>query len=243
MEKITIILKRLGLHKTEITTYLHLVTHGEQSVSDISRALDIHRPLIYKALHQLTERGIVGTTIKGKQKKFIGEDPAKLRSIVKELTIDLEESLPDIEDLYIPHGTKPAIKYFEGRKGIASVFMDVVTSLKKGETFFRYTSEKDLDRVNSYLPRDYRKIRDEKNLERLVISNPISGSKKKPRLDRFIKFVGADNDNLFQQNAIQLMYGNKVAFIDLNSETSLIIENNTLAEFQKAIFKMLYKKL
>jgi sugar-specific transcriptional regulator TrmB len=243
MQKITILLERLGLGKTEIATYIYLVQHGEHSISDISRSLSIHRPLIYKALEELQEKGIASITFKGKQKRYIAENPAKLRTIVKDLTVDLEEALPDLEDLYVPRSSKPAIKYFEGRKGITAVFADVVTSLKKGETFYRYTSEKDLDKVNSYLPKDYRKIRDEKKLERLVISNPISGSKKKARLDRFIKFIGTDDVTLFQQNAIQLIYGNKIALIDLNSESSLIIENQTLADFQKAIFKMLYKKL
>lgn len=39
------------------------------------------------------------------------------------------------------------------------------------------------------------------------------------------------------------MYGDKVAFIDYNSETVLLIENPKIAEFQKALFKSLYKRL
>ena len=34
-----------------------------------------------------------------------------------------------------------------------------------------------------------------------------------------------------------------LAFIDYNSETAMIIENNVIADFQKHIFKSFYKKL
>jgi len=49
--------------------------------------------------------------------------------------------------------------------------------------------------------------------------------------------------SLFDQNIIQLVYGDRVSFIDLNTERVLIIENKALADFQKVIFKQLYDKL
>jgi hypothetical protein len=39
------------------------------------------------------------------------------------------------------------------------------------------------------------------------------------------------------------IYANKVWFIDFNTETSIIIENKQIAEFQKKLFKLLYKSL
>lgn len=79
-------------------------------------------------------------------------------------------------------------------------------------------------------------------LERMVISNPVSGKRKNPRLERFIKFILPEND-LFIQNIIELIYEDRVAFIDLNKEEGLVIENASLADFQKVIFRQLYKKL
>ncbi|MDP3771421.1 MAG: hypothetical protein Q8R16_03925, partial [bacterium] len=49
--------------------------------------------------------------------------------------------------------------------------------------------------------------------------------------------------NLFQYDVVQLIYANKVAFMDYNTETALIIENSAVAEFQKNMFKLLYDKL
>ena len=240
--KIENLLKRLGFSETEILVYLDLSENGSKSVMDISRSQNIFRPAIYKALTQLKERGLLIEEYIGKRKHYSIQDPKELRDIVKDISIDLEETLPDIEDLYSKQDQESTIKILEGKKGIGFVFSDVVNSLGKGDTFFRYTSEKDLDKVNSFLPKDYREKRDAKHLERLMISNAKSGNQKKPRLERFIKYIPQENEQ-FDQNIIQLIYGDKVAIIDLNSETSFIFKNKLLADFQKTIFKALYKKL
>ena len=134
------------------------------------------------------------------------------------------------------------IRFLYGPSGIRTAFDDVITHCTKGETFFRYTSEQDLAKVNSYLARDYRIRRDKKKLERMVISNNASGSQKKSRLERFIRYIPAETDQ-FEQNIIQLVYGKRIAIIDLNKEEVVIIENQQLADFQKTIFKVLYGQL
>ena len=63
-----------------------------------------------------------------------------------------------------------------------------------------------------------------------------------PRLERSVKFV-PKNYGLFDYDITEILYGDKIAFIDYNTETGLIIENPVIAEFQKKIFKLLYDKL
>ena len=134
------------------------------------------------------------------------------------------------------------MRILTGSAGVRMAFDDVVTHTPRGETFYRYTSEKDLARADSYLSRTYRNVRDSKKLERLVISNPRSGKQKRPRLERFIKYIPEEFDH-FDQDIIQITYGKRIALIDLNVEQAIIVENASLADFQKVIFKMLYRKL
>ncbi|MDR3558263.1 MAG: hypothetical protein P4L61_01900 [Candidatus Pacebacteria bacterium] len=47
----------------------------------------------------------------------------------------------------------------------------------------------------------------------------------------------------FEHNVTEVIYGDKVAFIDYGSEIAMIIESKKIAEFQKHIFRMFYKKL
>jgi hypothetical protein len=117
-----------------------------------------------------------------------------------------------------------------------------VASLKHGEVFYRYSTASDLRRANSYLPHDYRMRRDAKQLERYLITSETQARDKQSRLERAIKTVPAKYD-LFDQNVTQIIYGNKVALIDYNTETALVIENSKIAEFQRKLFMLLYKKL
>ena len=47
----------------------------------------------------------------------------------------------------------------------------------------------------------------------------------------------------FEYNVSQFIYNDKVAVIDLEKEKAFIIQNKEYAEFQKAIFKTLFRKL
>ncbi len=241
MKKINDTLKNLGLEKQESIIYLGLLENGPLSVSAISKKLGLYRPAIYKALGNLNQKGLVTLALKKKGKLYVAESPKKLKELLQSFSGDLESAIRQLEQTQNT-SQQPAIKLLEGKEGIRAVYNDIVETLPRKGKFYRYTSEKDLDEVNSYLPKSYRQRRDAKQLERLVISNPISGQRKKPRLERFIKFIPPEYDR-FDQNIIQLIYGDKVAIIDLNSKSSLIIQNKPLADFQEKVFRLLYKKL
>jgi sugar-specific transcriptional regulator TrmB len=232
---------RLGLPKHADAIFGLLRRKGPLSATEICRETKLHRPTVYRALSSLTDRHFVFETELGKRRSY---HAANYRLIMQAFTKTCgsitkkiaEKSAAD--ELY----ALKEIRFLEGKKGIRAAFDDVVTHLKRGETFYRYTSEKDLDAVNSYLSKDYRALRDRKKLERMVISNPVSGMRKRPRLERFVKFIPPQVD-LFDQDIIQLVYGDRISIIDLNKERVLIIENQALAEFQKVIFRQLYDKL
>src|SRR3989338_2067211 len=236
------LLKNLGLKRQEILVYLGLLEYGPLSVSDISKKTGLYRPAIYSALATLTKRGLVSVSLKKKHKFYVAESPKKLRELLNAFSGNLDASIKELEEKYKTRSSQPQIRVLEGVEGIRAVFNDVVETLHKKDVFYRYNSEVDLDEVNKYLPQSYREKRDAKQLERLVISNYVSGRKKKPRLERAIKFMPLRSEE-FEQNVIQLIYGTKVAVIDLNTKTSLIIENTALADFQAKIFRLLYKKI
>lgn len=243
LDKIKDLLNKLGLSDAEVSVYLYLLERGSPlSVSDMAKGISSFRPIVYKALGLLLDRGMVTATVKGKRKLYLAEHPEKIRAMLKDVSIDIEETLPDLEDIYRAPKDKPTIKFLEGKKGITFVYTDIVDSLKRGDAFYRYTSSVDLDKAKKYLPKDYREKRDNKNIERYVIRSKSTESDIKPDLNRNTKVVPSDFD-LFDQNIIQLIYGSKVAIIDLNTETSFIIDNEKFADFQKKIFKLLYSKL
>lgn len=236
-----VIFKRLGLPKHADTIYELLHRQGPMLPSAICKAAKLHRPTVYRALAALQQLHLVFATKLGQRSMYHAANPRVIAMMFAETSAKIADELTSkaaADDVY----RSKEIRYLSGFAGIQAAFDDVIMHTKRGETFYRYTSEKDLDAVNRYLSKDYRILRDKKKLERMVISNPISGTQKKPRLERFVKFI-PPNVNLFDQNIIQLVYGDRVSLIDLNTERVLIIENSALAEFQKVIFRQLYDKL
>jgi hypothetical protein len=117
-----------------------------------------------------------------------------------------------------------------------------VDSLPKGSVFYRVSAESDVERANSYLPKDYREKRDRKSLERYVIMSAKTAASKTPRLERELAVVPEGTDG-FDQDVSMTVYGDKVAFIDFANESSIVIENPLIAEFQKQLFLLAYRNL
>lgn len=238
---IELIFRRIGLAKHAHSVYETLRKEGPLLAAEIARSAGIHRPAVYAGLEDLIRNRFVVSVTTGKRIRYRAMNPGrilkKFSEISMEVTKTVLEALPQKEASSLDN-----IRFLSGQDGIRATFDDVIDHTPRGETFYRYTSEKDLGTVNSYLSSDYRTRRDQKRLERLVISNPKSGLQKRSRLERFVKYI-LPKDTLFEQNIIQVIYGERVAFIDLNTEQCIIIENRALADFQKIIFQQLYRKL
>ncbi len=76
----------------------------------------------------------------------------------------------------------------------------------------------------------------------MVISSSKAAIPKQKRLERDILIIPKEYDE-FNQDVTMTIYGDKVAFIDFGQENSIIIENPMIADFQKKLFRLLYKKL
>jgi len=235
------IFRRLGMSKHAYSVYEAARKNPGISATGIVSATSAHRPAAYRAIEELIQAKLLIRVRKGKRYGYESLSEKRVIELFSKEIKDAKEVLPQT-NVGAKEVVNSTMKLFHGPEGIRAVFDDVVNHMPRAGTFFRYTSERDLNKVNSYLSPGYRAIRDRKRLERQVISNQVSGSRKKPRLERFIKYIPKEV-GLFDQNIIQLIYGVRTAFIDLNTEECMIIENAALAEFQKVIFKQLYKKL
>lgn len=240
---IEVVLQQIvGLSSKESRVYASLLETGPATVSTIAKQTGLHRPAIYQVLPSLKEKGVVSMFPRGKQKLYAAESPQKLKHLFENFKESFEEVLPELEAKYRTEGRKPVVTFLEGKQGITSVFEDLVTSLKKDDVYYRYTSNKDLIKSDKYLPKNYRKVRDNKQLQRYIINNEKTAKQKKPQLDRSVKVIPQEYD-LFEYDVSQIIYGDKVAFLDFNTETAFVIENAQIAEFQKKIFKLLYDRL
>ncbi|MFZ3232812.1 MAG: helix-turn-helix domain-containing protein [Patescibacteria group bacterium] len=242
MNRYASLLKKLGLSEKESAIYLDLLEHGESSITDVVDRTRVHRPDAYKFIPLLVERGFVTETLRGKRRFFSAESPEAIRSLLENLENDVDALLPDLVGMHSRAERRPSVKFMEGRKAVTYVFSDIVSTLKAGDTFYRVSSERDVDRANSYLPPDYRTRRDKKELERYVIMSAGQSEKKAPRLEREIVTIPPELDE-FSDDVSMIVYGNKVAFIDYNTEASIVIENAFIAGFLGKLFRLLYASM
>jgi sugar-specific transcriptional regulator TrmB len=236
------ILQKIGLSEDESAVYLALLRFGALSISQLSEKTKLYRPSVYKAIPSLEEKGLAHSTKKGKRKLYMATSPEKLSSLLSSLGNDLSRALPDMLAEFNKKEKRPFVIFLDGVAGIRRVYDDIVTTLKKGDTFYRYSSSRSPKKRDYYVSRDYPKKRDEKQLERYVITSEGAGKLKKPKFEKSVKTVPKSFD-LFEYDITQIIYADKIAFVDYNTETAIIIENPVIAQFQQKIFKLLFLKL
>lgn len=237
------LLMNLGLTSNQSKIYLTLIEHPSSSVSEIFQQTGIQRPLIYKEIPKLLHIGLVSESLKGKRRVYVAESPYKLEILFESLKNQFGSALPQLLELYEAKSSKPKIKLLSGISGLKSVYLDLLSSCKKGETFYRYESPENYKKQDKYLPALYfEKVCNKKELQKFVITNELTANQKPRQLERETKIVPAKFDQ-FTYNVTLLIYAHKIAIIDFGSETAYIIESEILASFQKQIFKLLFYKL
>lgn len=236
------ILLKIGLNEREISIYLALIELGPSNISEISKKTGLHRPAIYETLPTLENKNLIALAPKGKRRRYAATPPTKLHNLAETVLHNLDSLIPELQKKMESSKKKPLVTYSEGQEGIANAFEDVVTTLGKGDVYYRYSSRKNVRESGKYLPKNYRETRDKKQLGRFVITNEKNQQEKKPSLDRSLKVVPKEF-GLFEDDITQIIYDDKIAVIDYNTETVITIQNPIIAGFQRKIFKALFEKL
>lgn len=242
--KIETVLHSLGLQKHEITLYLALLELGNATIADLTRHTHLHRPMVYTWLDSLIEKNLAAFSFKGKRKIYFAESPKKLESLIRDLSTGLTDSLPELIGKYEKHeAQKPKIKFFEGKRMITLVYEDVLNTCKRGDVFYRYESPKAFLIQDAILPPAYfERICKNKEIQKFIITNEKTLKTKKPVPERKAKAVPASID-IFDYDITQIIYNNKVAFLDLAASTAWVIESERFAHFQERLFRLLFEKL
>lgn len=238
------ILQNIGLSETESKIYICLLEHGAQNISEIAERSKCNRVQVYAALPRMLEKRLIGESKKGKRKIFFAENPENLENIFYEQKLSFQNTVSFLKEKYEKNMSKPELRIFYTQEALKHIFIDVIQSLEKGETYYRYSSRK-FDYLRGFLPDGYKKMRDQKEIGRMIItSEELKNLKeqKEKKLNREILAIPKKYD-LFDDNIGKIIYANKVAIIDYNTMTSFVIENAKFAEFEKKIFLLLYKLL
>lgn len=233
----------LGLHTEEILIYETLITQGPLSPTELCSHTKLYRPSVYLHLESLRSKDLVSEVPYGKRKKYLANSPKLLKELSTKQEKKILEEVIRLEEIESPSGNTPGIVVRHGRQAIKLIYEEAVMELKKGEMYYRYHSIDTGAWVpGSYVTKKSNRVRNSKDLQRLIITNEENKDRKRNNPNRSIKTVPKKFD-LFKHNVGQLLYGNKTIIIDYNNEVAVIIDSGPIAMFQKAIFKTLFHYL
>ncbi|MBI2096066.1 MAG: hypothetical protein HYT43_00290 [Candidatus Taylorbacteria bacterium] len=235
-------LKRFGLTDLEGKIYVCLVNQGPSLISNIAKSAQIHRPAVYRALTSLQAKNLVSSVQRSKRNYYVAESPARLKETFEQNKNLLESALADLTSAYERRKTRPTVKFFEGKKGIQMVLEDLVSTLDREGVYYRFSSHKSALALEKYLPKDFRQRRETKNLQRYMVTDKLTEWQETPKLNRAHKLLPS-GAGLFKENIAELIYNDKTAIVDFDSESVVLIQNKTIADFQRRIFKTLYELL
>jgi len=232
--------RTIGFSPHEQALYLTLLNTPSLTISELARKAKLHRPIVYKTIATLTKKGILHLKNSNRRKIYEVNHPSLLKQTFLTQSKEGEAEFSELLSLQKVVAI-PEIKIVRGRTSITEIFRDLVNSLGRNDIFYRYSSPPTGKVGDSYLPPDYRLIRDEKELERFVITSGERFRTRKTRLERGMKILPRfDQENL---EATEIIYGDKVAFIDYATETGFVIQHEKFAKFTAVLFMELYKKL
>lgn len=235
------ILWNLWLNKNEVSIYLNLLKNWKENISEVSKNTWISRPAIYSALPYLIESNLINKIIVWKRTYYKAENPENLKRLLWNIKSSFNNALIELKDIHYSGEQKPIIKSLSWKEWIQFVFTDIVNTLDVWSTFYRYSSRKK-DYISWINLDKYEEWRNNKKIERFVITSESREKTKKKKLNKQVAIIPEKYD-MFDDNIVKLIYKNKVAIIDYNSLSSFVIESPILYSFEKKLFKFLFNFL
>jgi HTH-type transcriptional regulator, sugar sensing transcriptional regulator len=133
----TEVLEDLGLSNAQIKIYLSLLELGQTTSGPIIKDTGLQNSVVYNALNQLIEKGLVSFILKGKRKHFRAEDPKSLIAFIddkKDKVLDLVKQLSISKT-----EKKQDATVFVGWKGLRTAFDQVMDELPTGSDYIAFT--------------------------------------------------------------------------------------------------------
>jgi len=127
----TEVLTKIGLTQRESEAYLALLKLKEALVSEISKKTKENRSHLYDTLKSLIDKGLASYVVKNGKKYFRSAPPEKLLDYIQEKQKLIEESLPELHELYKPQFNHPIVEVYEGKEGVKTVLKDVLRERKE----------------------------------------------------------------------------------------------------------------
>jgi len=235
-------LEKLGLNGKKADVYLAALELGKARVIEIAKKAGVKRTTCYDILLDLERQGLIYETAKGKKRLFIGEDPEKIKKELVAKQKIFDEILPELQAVYNIKGTKPKIRFYEGKEGLREVYAD---TLKYSGELLSFASEDVLRVLGKDWADLYLKQRVKKEIHTRAIMPKTSGIQEYAAKDREQLRMSKLIDPQKYPFSVEInIYGHqRVALMSSKEETGIIIEGAEIYKTMKLIFELVWDNL
>ncbi len=228
-------LTRIGLTDKEATIYLALLELQEALPSVISRKSGIKRPTTYVVLEQLEKRGLASHVKKRNNLYYRALNPYALLDDQHQRYSDLEKALPELLGLHQKYAATPQMTVYEGKEGIIQIMEDTL----KTSTELLCWADVTLA-VDTLLKDYYRSYVDTKVKRKIWLRGIFCydelALKWKERGEEELREVYLIPKEKYPfKNEINI-YDDKIAIVSHEDKVGVIIQNQNIADTQRAIF-------
>lgn len=240
-------LVRLGLTKKEADIYLVLLNEGSMPIDDVGKRTGNNRSTTYVQLSNLAERGLVTSHKQGKKVIFTAESPNNLERLLDQMAVRLEQQraetaqfLPNLMKMYGSTGTRPVVRLFEGKDGLASMRNSILD--QKPEKMYALSSIDEMRKVFTKKELDaFTAKREALGIKSYVMYSLESGDDFIPhklqefkRIDRATMPFGSD----------VYIYDDTVSFASVGeSIVGMTITNAGIAKSVQSLFDSLWRSI
>lgn len=237
------ILEQLGLEGKKADVYLAALELGSSSVIEISKKAGIKRTTCYDIIQDLIREGLISETSKGKKRLFVGEDPEKIQRNLKNKERLFSEILPQLQSIHNMRGSKPKIRFYEGKEGLREVYEDTI---KHGGEILGFASYDIINVLGKEWADEYLRKR---------VTAGIHARGMIPGTEPMMRdFISKDQEQRRSTKVIDPkkypfsieinVYGhNRVALMSAKEEMGLIIEGTEIHNTMKLIFQLIWDLL
>lgn len=240
----TQILEELGLTKNEIKIYLALLELGSTPAGKLIKKVGMHRGIVYDLIDLLIDKGLVSYVITANRKCFEAHDPERLREYLDTKKQELELKQNELNKLIPILQQKRQLAHeeqegtiFKGKKGLKSVFEDILHEKKEWFVFGATGQFKEI--FNAYFIHFHNRRAKAKIPLKILFQEEIRQQHREKELKLVkIKYLS----NSYISPSTTFIYDDKVVIINWSVEPmAFLMRSKQVADSYKSFFDLLWK--
>jgi len=242
-------LRLIGLSQKEIAFFMACFSLGTTTITKAAKKARLERSTAYLIAKDLLEKGLIVEDFSTYSKRISPISPKKLvtmlaarQRIIQRQEIELTEHLPVLEKQFTESNIQPAIKYFEGNKGLRAVWKDILSA--SGEILLWTNQEKE----STFFSKEFHDRFIQERIKKRISIRALAVNNNPGK-----KLIDNDEISLRQSKLLPIhtsfsaetyIYDNKVATLDYKKDIiGIIIESEAISSSQRAIFEMTWNTI